>query len=302
MLNNYKSPLGYVADGKKIDSYGVDHSGFSTKDEIKYQMARQRRENRLIDNYNRQGITKDYPQYGNNFWGEPDNNYGFGSSNIAENIKRKQKQDINSVLYPETTGNNAEDYKIAQDNAQEDIFNRVFNKTLNEEGGYEDRPNKIDTATNMGFQQATLERFKQKHHDLAQGFPKHVKDLTYEQGKLIARKDYYEPYRLGEIKSLALQETMFDSFFNHSPQAPALWVQRAINQNTKMHVDEDGVFGSETINAMNKLSEDEIVKVNNAILNQRLEDYEREKKINANPHYEEYTVGLPDRFERFKIK
>ena len=51
MLNNYKSPLGYVADGKKIDSYGVDHSGFSTKDEIKYQMARQRREKRLIDNY-----------------------------------------------------------------------------------------------------------------------------------------------------------------------------------------------------------------------------------------------------------
>ena len=113
MLNNYKSPLGYVADGKKIDSYGVDHSGFSTKDEIKYQMARQRREKRLIDNYNRQGITKDYPQYGNNFWGEPDNNYGFGSSNIAENIKRKQNQDINSVLYPKTTGNDAEGYITA---------------------------------------------------------------------------------------------------------------------------------------------------------------------------------------------
>ena len=76
-------------------------------------MARQRREKRLIDNYNRQGITKDYPQYGNNFWGEPDNNYGFGSSNIAENIKRKQNQDINSVLYPETTGNDAEGYITA---------------------------------------------------------------------------------------------------------------------------------------------------------------------------------------------
>ena len=29
-----------------------------------------------------------------------------------------------------------------------------------------------------------------------------------------------------------------------------------------MKVQEDGVFGSETINAMNKLSQDEIVKVN----------------------------------------
>ena len=154
----------------------------------------------------------------------------------------------------------------------------------------------------MGFQQATLELFKKKHPELAQGFPGHVKDLTLEQGRIIARKDYYEPYRIGEIKSPALQETMFDSFFNHSPNAPALWAQRAINQNTNMKVQEDGVFGSETINAMNKLSQDEIVKVNNAILKQRLEDHEREKKTNPNPYYEEYTVGLPDRFKRFEIK
>ncbi len=191
---------------------------------------------------------------------------------------------------------------MAQNNIQTDIFNRVFNKTLGEEGGYEDRPNKIDTATNMGFQQETLVRFKNKHPELAQGFPEHVKNLTREQGKIIALKDYYEPYRIGEIQSPALQESMFDSFFNHSPTASALWAQRAINQNTNMRVKEDRVFGSETINALNKLSEDEIIKVNNAILKQRLEDYEQEKKTNPNPHYEEYTVGLPDRFNRFKIK
>ena len=47
-----------------------------------------------------------------------------------------------------------------------------------------------------------------------------------------------------------------------------------------MHVSEDGIFGSETINALNQLSEDEIIKVNNAILAQRLADYEREKETN----------------------
>lgn len=154
----------------------------------------------------------------------------------------------------------------------------------------------------MGFQQATLELFKKKHQELAQGFPEHVKDLTREQGRIIALKDFYEPYRIGEIKSPALQETMFDSFFNHSPKAPALWAQRAINQNTKRHVNEDGIFGSETINTLNQLSNEEIVKVNNAILKQRLEDHEREKETNPNPYYEEYTVGLPDRFKRFEIK
>ena len=203
-------------------------------------------------------------------------------------------------------------YKVAQNNLgnktdtsngyYDENFYRVFNKTLGEEGGYEDRPNKIDTATNMGFQQATLERFKQKHPKLSQGFPDHVKNLTREQGRIIALKDYYEPYRIGEIKSPSIQETMFDSFFNHSPHAPALWTQKAINQNTKMQVNEDGIFGSETINALNQLSEDEIIKVNNAILAQRLADHEREKKTNPNPYYEKYTVGLPSRFKRFEIK
>ena len=238
--------------------------------------------------------------------------FPYNDSNKSSEKLNEQNQYIYSALFPKSMANDNMSYKVAQNNLSnktdastgyyDEDFYRVFNKTLGEEGGYEDNPNKIDTATNMGFQQAALVRFKQKHPKLSQGFPDHVKNLTREQGKIIALKDYYEHYRIGEIKSPDLQETMFDSFFNHSPKAPALWVQRAINQNTKRHVDEDGVFGSETINAMNQLSEDEIIKVNNAILKQRLEDHEREKKTNPNPYYEEYTVGLPARFKRFEIK
>lgn len=33
----YKSPLGYYNNDNQIDSYGVDHSGFSTRDELNYQ-------------------------------------------------------------------------------------------------------------------------------------------------------------------------------------------------------------------------------------------------------------------------
>ena len=85
---NYKSKLGYLAGDSKIDTYGVDHSKFSLRDEIAYQMARSEREGQLIKNLNSQGITKDYPQYGTNFWGgNADNNYGFGSSDISENIE-----------------------------------------------------------------------------------------------------------------------------------------------------------------------------------------------------------------------
>ncbi|MBQ8677422.1 MAG: hypothetical protein IJ529_03000 [Alphaproteobacteria bacterium] len=187
-------------------------------------------------------------------------------------------------------------------NSSDDIFNRVLNKTLGEEGGYESRADKIDTPTNMGFQQATLDRFKAQHPDLSQGYPENVKDLTYSQGKLIARKDYFDKYRIGEINHQPLQETMFDSFFNHSPQAPALWAQKAINKNTNMNIAEDGIFGSETINAMNSLSPKEIINVNNSIIDQRLADYESEKQTNPNPYYSNYTIGLPQRFDRFRIK
>ena len=92
----YTSPLGYVSNGNTIDTYGVDHSGFTTRDELQYQTARINRENDLMTQMNNQGITT-YPQYTTNFWGSSaDNNYGFGSSNISNNID-KIKQTMTPV-------------------------------------------------------------------------------------------------------------------------------------------------------------------------------------------------------------
>lgn len=82
-----KSPFGYQTNHNGIDSYGVDHSNFSLRDEIAYQMARENQEQRLTQHYNNQGITSSYPQFGTDFWGNtPENNYGFGSSNIESNV------------------------------------------------------------------------------------------------------------------------------------------------------------------------------------------------------------------------
>ena len=83
----YKSPFGYQVGDNGIDSYGVDHSEFSSRDEIEYQMARDNRENQLAQNFINMGIAEEnYPQYGTNFWGDANNNYGFGSSNISSAI------------------------------------------------------------------------------------------------------------------------------------------------------------------------------------------------------------------------
>ena len=99
--------MGYTNNNNnQIDSYGVNHSGFNTQDELQYQNARINRENNLITQMNNQGITT-YPQYSTNFWGNnPDNNYGFGSSNIAnniENIEQNTKPDLIEPKYWESS-------------------------------------------------------------------------------------------------------------------------------------------------------------------------------------------------------
>ena len=87
MYPRYKSKFGYQIGNNQIDSYGVDHSGFTTQDEVAYQFAREEKENSLLDQLKKQGITENFPQYGTNFWGKSDNNYGFGNSDISQNIE-----------------------------------------------------------------------------------------------------------------------------------------------------------------------------------------------------------------------
>ena len=98
MYAKYKSPFGYSSGDNQIDSYGVDHSGFSLRDELEYQTARQAREHVLKQNFARQGKNKDYPQYGAGFWGRPENNYGFGSSDIGQNIAERPFTPFPSAL------------------------------------------------------------------------------------------------------------------------------------------------------------------------------------------------------------
>lgn len=82
----------YQSGNGGINSYGVDHSGFSVCDELEYQNARLARENQLAENFSKQGIAEEnYPQFGTNFCGgTPENNYGFGTFNIKQYIERKE--------------------------------------------------------------------------------------------------------------------------------------------------------------------------------------------------------------------
>ena len=90
MYPRYQSRSGYFNQDDQTDGYGVDHSGFSLRDELLYQTARKEREQELFENFNRQGVDKSYPRLGTSFWGNSADNYGFGRSNIENNIKKRQ--------------------------------------------------------------------------------------------------------------------------------------------------------------------------------------------------------------------
>ena len=103
MYSKYRSPLGYYNNDNQIDSYGVNHSGFSARDELNYQMARQQREDAMMQCCNNQRITSNYPQYTTNFWGNSaDDNYGFGNSDIEGNVEKMKPSSLN-IRHPITS-------------------------------------------------------------------------------------------------------------------------------------------------------------------------------------------------------
>ena len=149
MYPKYTSPFGYQTGVGGIDTYGVNHNNFSLRDEIEYQFARQKRENQLMQQYNNQGITENYPQYGTNFWGNAANNYGFGNSNISANIENMQnnttpipmatavpqQQTSNDPnCYVEFDGNNVDLYKYGQSNGNR-LLNGQLQDNLNGQSG-----------------------------------------------------------------------------------------------------------------------------------------------------------------------
>ena len=430
-FKKYTTPFGYIADGNKIDAYGVDHSGFSTRDEVEYQFARQERESQLANNLNQQGIKpENYPKLGTSFWGNnSENNYGFGRSNIHDNIENRnnnsfentfdslgqeqskinQSQHIenmnqfstalpsrynmndlidklrqyqenalnmdnssinkvsilnsddikrlnlnaNSVLFPQQNSfsSSSRPYQLAQNslpnsasdvpnqsyvirenikfphdedlympiksksiyspmcrdlnniNAEEpymQIFNQLGDMVSEFEGGLETNPNKIDQATNMGIKQDTLNNFFAAHPEYKGKYPDKVDDLTREQANTIYCMDFYTQYRIPEIKSKILRESIYDTYVNHSPDEIARWLQEGLNEVTSQHVKVDpedtvSVMGSETISALNNLTDYEKAKLDEYFLNRREEAWKRE-----NPGYQNKFRGNLNRIQKLR--
>ena len=99
--DDYQSPLGYRALKNGYDTYGVDHSQFTTREEVEYQATRIKREKELMQQQRNMGITGNYIQYGTNFWNKsPENNYGFGGSETSKNPYANSLQEKQEPIPP----------------------------------------------------------------------------------------------------------------------------------------------------------------------------------------------------------
>ena len=134
-LNKNKSIFNYKSGEGGIDSYGVDHSGFTLRDELEYQMARTQREQELLKSYNANGITNNNLINGTSFWGNSaDNNYGFGTSNISQNVENVTNQLKNSgedIIRGSFINKSTSGYASATDSSNTENNSSVWNNMKN---------------------------------------------------------------------------------------------------------------------------------------------------------------------------
>ena len=156
-----KKLTGYQSGNGGVDSYGVDHSGFSTRDELEYQSARLARENQLAEGFAKQGIAEEnYPQFGTNFWGgSPENNYGFGTSNIKQNIENVTNRLNNNTNNGQITTNS--DYTVNTESLvgkpssyfqNNNTYGSAFGANIN---GLSGNTNNLNNTAIGGFNQST---------------------------------------------------------------------------------------------------------------------------------------------------
>lgn len=169
-------------------------------------------------------------------------------SSLFEQLPKREK-----VSVAQLTENRRDDVSAFSENER---FNRLMDRVYSREGGYEDRPHRIDQPTNMGITQSTLDNFKRAHPELAEQYPETVRDINKPQSDNIYQLDFYRPNKVDKIENEEIAEAYFDFLVNHSPDLPRRSLQEAINEYGDENIEVDGIVGSQTIEALNRVAQD----------------------------------------------
>ena len=237
-----------------------------------------------------------------------DGSFMSGISNIFNNIKSDEKSSSNTplpqsiaktaaeesskigtVLSPKTIGNDNASYKIAQNNKPNIVndatkqvsFNDVYwgdgsrKNTHQIEGGYNNnRTNDRGGPTNFAVTQNTLDEYNNWNSSLRTGFnfPKDVKDLKPEQARQILDERFYQAYNIKAIQNAMIARNVFDAEINQGTRA-GKWLAESINENFETNYPQNMVISTQLAERINKLSEAEAIKINDAYTKKRMKEY-----------------------------
>ena len=158
-------------------------------------------------------------------------------------------------------------------------FDSVIGYSFGFEGGYTNR--KEDWETNFGITAPFLEDYK---HALPGGNSKPISELTKDEARLLY-KAQWDKYNLGYIRNKDLALLLNDYMINSYAKNVAKRVQNILNSNgTNLKI--DGIFGKETLNAINNVDKEWLIE---QILIDRLERYQ--STLDSEPQKEIYIKG-----------
>ena len=149
------------------------------------------------------------------------------------------------------------------------------------EGGYSDRKNDLGGPTNYGIRQAALNEYNNWDSPLKTGFnfPKDVEELTTKQARQIMDEMYYQRYNIDKIQNLLLARNTFDAEVNQGTDAGKM-LSRAMNEfygyqkdNYPQYFYENHVLNDTLVNAVNNLTPEETIKVNDILTRLRMDRY-----------------------------
>lgn len=118
----------------------------------------------------------------------------------------------------------------------------IIKKILGTEGGFSDRPADKGGPTNFGVTARTLGEYRHLGRDAT---AQEVKNLTRPEAFGILYQKYLEAPGLNRVVDPILRELLVDMWVNHGGKNATLVVQKA------MKLPGDGVFGQNTLNAVN---------------------------------------------------
>ena len=149
------------------------------------------------------------------------------------------------------------------------IRKESIRKTMAEEGGYIDNPNRIDQPTNSGITQPTLNAYNQRHPEA--NFPENVRELTGQQAEQIYTELYYNDRNIGNIDNPRIAHAIFDMGVMSNYSNVGRTVQDTINETQGTNLTVDGDIGVRTIQALNNIPANQVDRFMVALIENRIE-------------------------------